>query len=342
MQISIKNGSASGSIPSDRVPGTDIGRRRALATLGAACTAPIGAWAQQEGRVRLIVPTSAGGATDATARALQPGLASALGVPVIVENVPGASGVLGLQTVARSSPQEMTLAVITNSVAILPSVMRAFPFDTSRDFTPIAMLASIPMALAVNPKVPATNAKELIALLKQQPDVFAFGSSGAGSISHLTTEMFLDEAGAKARHIPYQGPSPMTVGLIGGQIEFASQGLPVFQPHAKAGTLRVIGICSTQRSPVAPDTPTFVEQGLPGLVAEAWVTLLGPKGMAPALVKKLHEAAAKAFGTPEAQERLAQQGSVVALGTPEDARATIARDVARYAALVKKIGLEPQ
>jgi tripartite-type tricarboxylate transporter receptor subunit TctC len=292
--------------------------------------------------VRLVVPTSAGGATDATARALQPGHAAALGVPVIVENLPGASGVVGLQAVARSGPNDMTFAVITNSVAILPSVMKAFPFDVARDFTPIAMLAFIPMVVAVNAKVPANNARELIALLKQKPDALNFGSSGAGSISHLTTEMFLDQTGTKARHIPFQGPSPMTAALLGVQIEFASQGLPVFQPHFKGGALRAIGVCSPRRSPVAADIPTFVEQGLPDLLVEAWVTLLGPRGMDPMLVKKVHDAAAQAFATPAARELMTGQGSVIALGGPAEARATIERDMAKYAALVRKVGLEPQ
>ena len=169
-------------------------RRRMLSVMLACGTVSEKAFAQPERRVRLIVPTSAGSATDATARAIQPGLAAALGVPVYVEDIPGASGVIGLQALARAAPHDMTLVVITNSVAILPSVMKAFPFDVPRDFTPIAMLASVPMVLAVNPaRVPAKNARELIMLLKSRPDALAFGSSGEGSVSHLATEMFLDD-----------------------------------------------------------------------------------------------------------------------------------------------------
>ncbi|NDZ18796.1 ABC transporter substrate-binding protein [Variovorax sp. WS11] len=316
-------------------------RRRALALLAVAGASPA-AFGQQEGRVRLIVPTSAGSGTDATARALQPGLGAALGVPVIVENMPGAAGVIGLQAVARAAPQDMTLAVITNSLVVLPSVMKGFPLDVTRDFTPISMLVTIPLVLAVNSKVPASNAKELIALLKSKPDALNFGSSGSGSVAHLATEMFLDEAGVKARHIPFQGPNPMTVALIGGQIEFGTQGLSVFQPHFKSGTLRAIGVCSTKRSAAAPDIPTFVEQGLPNLVCEAWVTLLAPKGMAPATVKKLNDATAQAFSNSATKDELTRQGSVVMLSSPEDAQATIRQDVLKFAALVKKIGLTPQ
>lgn len=316
-------------------------RRKTLAMIASAIAAPA-AFGQGEGRVRLIVPTSAGSGTDSTARALQPGLAAALGIPVVVENIPGASGVLGLQTVARAAPNDLTLAVITNSLVILPSVMKSFPFDVTRDFTPISMLATIPMVLAVNSKVPATNAKELIALLKKKPDAMNFGSSGPGSVAHLATEMFLDEAGVTAKHIPYQGPNPMTVALLGGQIDFATQGLSLFQPHIKSGSLRAIGVCSTKRSAAAPDIPTMAEQGLPNLVCEAWVTLLAPKGAPPAMVKKLNEATFQAFSNPAIKQEMTRQGSAVTLCSPEEAQATIRQDLLRYAAVVKKIGLPPQ
>src|SRR5437868_4248644 len=254
-------------------------RRQILAMLASAVAAPA-ALAQGSNIVRLIVPTSAGSATDATARALQPGLSAALGgVPVIVENMAGASGLLGLRAVARAAPTELTLAVITNSLVVLPSVMKSFPFDVTKDFTPVSMLATIPMVLAVNANVPATNAKELIALLKSKGDKMNFGSSGPGSLAHLATEMFLGDAKVRANHNPYQGPSPMTVALVGGHIDFATQGLSLFHPHIKNGTLRAIGVCSNERSAAAPDIPTMVEQGLPNVVCDAWVTLLAPKGM---------------------------------------------------------------
>ncbi|NDZ18767.1 ABC transporter substrate-binding protein [Variovorax sp. WS11] len=319
---------------------TAVTRRQTLALLASAVASPT-VFGQGESRVRLIVPTSAGSGTDATARFLQPGLGAALGVPVVVENMPGASGVLGLRTVARAAPNDMTLAVITNNLVILPSVMKGFPFDVNTDFTPITMLVTIPMVLAVNSKIAASNAKELIALLKEKPDAMNFGSSGPGSVAHLATEMFLDEAGVKARHIPYQGPSPMTVGLIGGQVDFATQGLSLFQPHITSGALRAIGVCSTKRSPAAPDLPTMAEQGLPNLVCDAWVTLLAPKGMAPAMVKKLNQAAFKAFSDPALKQEIVRQGSTVTLCSPEEAQATIRQDAVRYAALVKKIGLTP-
>lgn len=316
-------------------------RRQMLTALGASLAMP-SAFGQGESRVRLIVPTSAGSGTDSTARALQPGLAAALGLPVVVENMAGASGVVGLQAVARAAPSDLTLAVITNNLVILPSVMKAFPFDVTKDFTPIGMLVTLPMVLAVNPRVPAKTVKDFIALLKSKPDELTFGSSGPGSVAHLASEMFVDQAEVKARHIPYQGPNPMTVALLGGQIDFATQSLALFQPYFKAGTLRPIGVCSTKRSPAALDIPTMAEQGLPNLVCDAWITLLAPKGMAPAVVKRLNQATYQAFSKPALQEQFFNQGTSVTLSSPEEAQVTIQQDLAKFAAVVKKIGLTPQ
>ncbi|NDZ18751.1 ABC transporter substrate-binding protein [Variovorax sp. WS11] len=323
--------------------GGALTRRRALALLAAVGSAPAVAVAQGDQRVRLIAPSSPGSGTDLTARTLQPGLSTTLGAPVVVENITGASGLVGLQTLARAAPTDMTFVVITNNLVITPGVMKAFPFDVTRDFTAVAMLVSIPMVLVVNAaRVPAKNAAEFIDLLKSKPGALNFGSAGMGTVLHLATEMFLDEAGVKARHIPYQGPSPMAAALIGGQIEFGTLSLSQAQPHLKSGALRAIGACTAKRTSVAPDIPTLAEQGLANYAAEAWVTLLGPKGMDSGAVKKVHDALVATFSRPEIKNELANQGSVVNLGTPEEARAIISRDLLKYAALIKKVGLEPQ
>ena len=319
-------------------------RRRMLISLGySAGLLALPTLAQQPRRIRLVVPTSAGGATDAAARALQPGLSAALGMPVVVENLPGAAGVIGLQSLHRPVAGEISLVVITNSLAILPSTMKSFPFDVMKDFTPVAMLANIPMALASNPLLGTKNVQELIASIKGSSKGLNFGSSGTGSISHLTTELFLQEAGnLKVSHIPFQGPAPMTTALLGNQIDFASQGLPVFHPYFKSGSLRPIGVFSGKRSVASPEIPTLAEQGLPGASIEAWVSLIGPKAMDTSLVRSLHEAAAKAYNDPETKQRLAQQGTEVAVSGPEEARMVIAKDLERFAALTKKIGVERQ
>ncbi|MGE8452959.1 MAG: Bug family tripartite tricarboxylate transporter substrate binding protein [Pseudomonadales bacterium] len=318
-------------------------RRRVLAGIGGLAITSMPVIAKAERRVRLIVPTSAGGATDLIARTLQPGFSKALGVPVIVENAPGASGLIGLQVVRRSSPADICLAVITNSLAILPSTMKAFPFDVEKEFTPIAMLATIPMAMAANPKLKAANAKELIAMLIASPEKLNFGSSGVGSVSHLSTEIFLEKAGMlKAGHIPFQGPGPMTAALIGDQVDFASQGLPVFHALFKSGTLVPIGVFSEKRTIASPDGPTMAEQGLSDSAVDAWVSVLGPKDIDKALVEEVSRGIQEAFGAKEAKEQLALQGAEVSLAGPEETKRIISRDIKRYAEVVKKVGLVPQ
>ena len=294
-----------------------------------------------EKTVRFVLPNATGSGVDAITRAAQPALAKALGMAVVVENQPGAGGVVGLQTLARSTPDGMTLSVVSNNVVIFPSVLKSLPFDMPGDFTPIAIVGATPIVLVVNPKVPATNSKEFVALLKSKPGELNYASGGNGTILHLTSEMFLDEAGAKARHIPYKGVGPMVTDLIGGQVEFGTVALPSVQGHLKAGTLRAIGMATAQRSPAAPEIPTFVEQGLPGYVMEAWFAVIGPKGMAPDLVKRVHDAVVAAFADPAVKEAMAKQGNTIAITTPEQASAAFRSELAKYARLVKKAGLEP-
>ena len=321
-------------------------RRFVGTTLGvaaaAASTASLPAWAQVGDKsVRFVLPNATGSGVDAITRAAQPALAKALGMPVVVENQPGAGGVVGLQTLARSAPDGMTLSVVSNNVVIFPSVLKSLPFDMPGDFTPIAIVGSTPIVLVVNAKVPAANSKEFVALLKSKPGQLNFGSGGNGTILHLASEMFLDEAGVSAKHIPYKGVGPMVTDLIGGQIEFATAALPSVQQHIRTGALRAIGVGTAQRVAAAPDIPTFVEQGLPGYVVEAWFAVLGPKGMAAAEVKRVHDAVVAAFNDPAVKETMAKQGNTINISSPADAAAAFRRELAKYAQLVKKVGLEP-
>jgi tripartite-type tricarboxylate transporter receptor subunit TctC len=222
-------------------------------------------------------------------------------------------------------------------------VLKSLPFDMPNDFTPIAIVGATPMVLAVNPaKVPAGNGKEFIALLKSKPGQLNFASGGNGTILHLAAELFLEAAGATAKHIPYKGVGPMVTDLIGGQVDFGVAALPSVQAHIKSGALRAIGTLTPQRSPAAPDIPTFAEQGLAGFSVDAWFAVIGPKGMSAANVKKAHDAVVAAFADPVVKETMAKQGNTIAISTPEQANAAFRSELAKYAALVKKVGLEPQ
>ena len=323
-------------------------RRAALGTLAAASTAlSLGLWpgmaGAQAGVVKFILPNATGSGVDAITRAAQAALGKALGASVVVENQPGAGGIVGLQALARAAPDGNTLSVVSNNVVIFPSVIKALPFDMPGDFTPIAMVGSTPIVLVVNPqKVAATNGREFIALLKSKPDGLNFASGGTGTILHLAAEMFLDEAKVMARHIPYKGVGPMVTDLIGGQVEFGTVALPSVQQHIKSGALRAIGMCGGQRSAAAPDIPTFVEQGLPGYVVEAWFAVIGPKGMSAANVKRVHDAVVAAFDDPALKETMAKQGNTINISSVERAQAGFRTEMAKYAALVKKAGIQPE
>jgi tripartite-type tricarboxylate transporter receptor subunit TctC len=231
--------------------------------------------------------------------------------------------------------------VVSNNVVIFPSVIKQLPFDMPGDFTPIAIVGSTPIVLVVNRNVPAATSREFVALLKERPGQLNYGSGGNGTILHLAGAMFLDEAGASARHIPYKGVGPMVTDLIGGQIEFAAVALPSVQQHLASGALKAVGVSTAQRVAAAPQVATFVEQGLPGYVMEAWFGVLGPRGMAPADVKRVHDAVVAAFDDAAVKEAMARQGNTVAISTPAEAAAAFRRELAKYAQLTKKVGLEP-
>ena len=311
------------------------------AALGlAAISAPAVAQAPGDRTIRFVLPNATGSGVDGIVRAAQPALAKTLGAPIVVDNQPGAGGVLGLQTLARSAPDGYTLSVVSNNVVIFPSVIKQLPFDMPGDFTPIAIVGSTPIVIVANGNVPASNSKEFIALLKSKPGELNFGSGGNGTILHLAGEMFLDEAGASAKHIPYKGVGAMVSDLLGGQVQFAALALPSVQQHIKSGALKAIGMTTAQRVAAAPDIPTFVEQGLGGYVMDAWFAVLGPKGMAAADVKRVHDAVVAAFNDPAVKEAMAKQGNTINITTPEQAAQAFRRELQKYAALVKKAGLE--
>jgi tripartite-type tricarboxylate transporter receptor subunit TctC len=286
--------------------------------------------------VRLVLPISAGSGVDAIARAAAPALGKTMAQPVVIENLPGAGGITGASVVAKATPDGTTIGLFSNNHVINPSVYRKMPFDAIKDFTPISVIGSTPLVLVVNPKVPAKNAQELIALLKSRPDTYNYASSGNGTIIHLAAEMFLDEAQVKARHVPYKGTGPMVTDLIAGQVEMGVVALNAVAPHLKSGSLRAIGIGSAARSPIAPEIPTLAEQGLPNCIVEGWFAVVGPAGLPQPEVKRIHDAFAKAFTSPEVLEAMKRQGNTINPGTPEAAARFFQTESARYAALVKK------
>jgi tripartite-type tricarboxylate transporter receptor subunit TctC len=238
--------------------------KSAISCLLALCALAAPGFAAAQGKpMRMILPVGAGSGVDTIARAANAALAKALGQPVVIENLPGAGGIGGTAAIVKAAPDGATIGLISNNHVINPSVYKSLPFDSVADITPIAVLGTTPFVLVVNPKVPAKNVKELIAFLKSKPGAYNYASSGNGTIIHLAGEMFVDEAGVEAKHIPYKGMGQAITDLIGGQVEMGVAALPAIQGHLKSGALRPIGVGGKARTPAAPEIPTIAEQGLP-------------------------------------------------------------------------------
>ena len=296
-----------------------------------------------ERAIRFILPVATGSGVDTITRAASPALQKALGHPIAVENQPGAGGIVGTQTLVKSAPDGYTLSIVSNNHVIYPSVYKSLPFDPVNDITPIAIIGSTPIVLVVNPKnIPATNVKELVALMKAKPGQYNYASSGNGTILHLTMQQFLTEAGVTAKHIPYKGVGPMVTDLIGGQVDMGTLSLPSIQQYLKAGSLRAIGVGSAKRLAAAPEIPTMVEQGLPDYIVEGWFAVIGPAKLPAAEVKRIHDAFVAAFASPEVVEAMAKQGNTINISTPEHAQQFFRTELVKYAKLVKEAGVEPQ
>lgn len=320
-----------------------ITRRNILAS-AALCTSMPGLVLGQTGRtVKVIVNTTAGSGVDGVMRSIAPSLGQALGASVVIENQAGASGLIGLQTVARAPADGSILGFASANMVIFPSVLKSVPFDVLADFSPIGIVGESALVLVANAaKVPAKSAKEFSALLKSKPASFNYASSGSGTILHLATELYLQDVGVTINHVPYKGAAPMLNDTVAGQVDFSTAALSVALPHIKSGALRAIGLFTSARAAIAPDIPTFQEQGLPNVVLHSWASVLGPKGMSPELVKRYHEAVATALKEASVREAMGQLAMTVKLQSPEETRATIRADYAKYVKLVKQIGLQPQ
>ena len=327
-------------------PSLNISRRKVLGGVGALALGSgwaKGVLAQAVDRpVRFILPFSAGSGVDTITRAASMALARALGQPVVIDNQPGAGGVLGTASMIKSAPDGLTLSMVSNNHVIYPSVLKSLPFDPVNDITPIAMIGSTPMVLVVNPKVPAKNMRELIALFHANPGKYNYGSSGNGTILQLAVELFKEVSGTFVTHIPYRGVEPNKKDMIFGKNDKRDLSHPTVKTQIKSGALRAICVAAPQRIAAAPDIPTAVEQGYPKYLVEGWFAVIGPKNLPPAQVSRIHEAFVSAFATPEVREAMGKQGNNINISTPEFALAHFRSELLKYAALVKRAGVVPQ
>jgi tripartite-type tricarboxylate transporter receptor subunit TctC len=295
----------------------------------------------QSATTRFILPVSVGSGVDGIARAVSAPLGRALGTSVVIENQPGAGGIVGTQAMIKAAPDGNTLSFVSNNHVIYPSVTKNLSFDPVADVTPIAIMAYTPLVLIVNAKFPAKDLREFVDLLKKSPGKYNYGSSGNGTILHLAPELFKDVTGTFSTHIPYRGFAPMLQDIVGGQVDWGVSALPAALAQIKAGTVRALCIPMDKRSPAAPEIPTAAEAGFPKYAIDAWIACVGPKGLPAAQVNRISGALRIAFDAPETKEAMARQGNIVNISTPEVALEHFKKELVRYAALVKKAGVVP-
>lgn len=293
--------------------------------------------------LRIILPLSVGSGGDAIARSASQALGEALGGrSVVIDNQPGAGGVIGTQAIVRATPDGNTLGFVSNNHVIFPNVVKDLGFDPVADITPISIVCASPLLVVTRPDLPVSNLKDLEKLLKKKPDHYNFGSSGNGTILHLAAEQFLKSSGAKSMHIPYRGTGPLISAVLGGQVDWAVIALPAIAGQIQAGSLKVLGTATPQRLKALPDLPTGVEQGYPDYVVEGWVAVIGPKGLSDEVVNTVYEALKVAYTQPSVQEAMDKQGNIVILRPPAEAREYFASESRKYADLSQAAGLVPQ
>jgi len=314
---------------------------RVLAYLFALVCAVVGAQEYPNKPVRMVVGFPPGGGTDVVARILAPRLGELLGQPIVIDNRPGATGTVAAGQVAKSAPDGYTIMMGHVSVnAIAPNLFANLPYDVERDFAPIALAAAVPHLVVVHPSVPVTTLKELVAYLRAQPGKLTFPSAGNGSMPHLAGEVFQALAGVKMVHVPYKGTGQSMQDLLGGQHLVAFDTMPASAPHVRSGKLRALAVSTAGRVPSFPDVPTAEEAGVPGYVVITWYGVFAPAGTPAAIVSRLHSEMVKAMQTPDVRARLEGIGADGSVSrSPEEFAALVRADTARYAKIVKDIGL---
>ncbi len=289
--------------------------------------------------VRVIIPFAPGGPSDIVARIVSQKLSTAMGQTFVPENRAGAGGMIGADVVAKSPGDGYTVLVTSLPFTITPSLYSKVPYNATRDFIPVTLIASGPMLLVTHPSVPAMNLKELIALAKVQPGNLNYGSAGSGSSAHMATEYFTMLAGVKMTHVPYKGGGPAMGDLLGGQLSLLIEAMPLVLPYVKQGRIRAIAISGAKRALSLPDTPTFEEQGLRGFQIATWTGMWVPAGTPEKLVAQLQREVVKEIALPDVRERFSELGVEGVGDTPEHFAAFVQAEIAKWGKVVRETGM---
>jgi len=290
--------------------------------------------------MRIVVPFAPGGGTDILARLLAQKLNEAWGQPVVVDNRPGAGGTVGTGFVAKTTADGHTSLIVPAGFAAYSSLYKQLPFDPARDLAPVSRLASGPLVLVVHPSLPARSVKELIAFARKHPGEVNFGSSGAGTLPHLSAELFNSMSGTRMVHIPFRGAGAAVTDVMAGRVPVYFMNVLQAVSLVRSGKLRALGVTTPERSPIAPDVPAIAEGGLAGFDMTNWYALLVPAATPRAVVVKLQQESARILNLPELRERLAQDGMTVVASTPEQLAQFFARETAKYAKVIEVAGIK--
>ncbi len=290
--------------------------------------------------VRIIVPFAPGGPTDIVARTVGQKLSESFGQPVVVDNRPGAGGVVGADLAAKSGADGYTLLLCsTGAMAINPGLIARMPYDPLRDLTPITLVVTIPYLLLVNPNFSAQSVREVIALARAKPGELNYGSAGTGTTSHLAMELFRSMANIRVTHVPYKGSALAATDLVGGQLQLLFDAPPSSLPFVRSGRLRALGISSARRTALLPDMPTISEAGVPGYEVLTWSGICAPSGTPRAIVERLNTAMVAGITTRESREKFAAIGADVVANSPDAYREFIVSELAKWSRVIKEAGV---
>ena len=319
-----------------------LSRRRTLGAAAALALAPDLAWAQAfpSKPIRLVVPYSAGGGADTTARLIAPKLQEALGQTVVVENKPGAGGMIGDEIVAKAAPDGHTLLIGAFAHAVNPSLFPKMPFRTPEDFAPVSLLVTVPELMVITPSHPAKTVAELMALAKAQPGKLSYASSGNGSAQHLAAELFKMRTGTDIQHVPYKGGALAVADVAAGHVPFYFGNMSAALPQARGGRVRPLAVTSPARSPAAPDVPTLTEAGVPDCEISEWNALIAPAGTPPAVIARLHTEVAKIMRAEEMKAKFADLGADAIGSTPDELAAFLRSEMKKWAEVVKAANIK--
>ncbi len=313
---------------------------RWLALLLAFCVSTAGAQGYPSRPVRLIVPFAPGGFTDVVARILGQKLSLAMGQQFVVENKAGAGSTIGSDFVAKAAPDGYTLLIVSSTHVISPWIYKNLPYDPIKSFTPVSKLVDSAYVLLVNPKVPAHNVQEFIALAKAAPGTIHYASSGNGSAQHLMGGLFVALSGAPLAHVPYRGSAGAATDLVAGVVESSFAGVPNALAQVPQGRLRALAVTTAKRVPQLPDVPTLEEAGVPGYDASVWLALLAPAGTPTEIVNKLNAEIAHVMPLPDVKKALFNAGVEPDPSTPEAMSVYMTQELARWGKVVKEAGIK--